>query len=104
MLIVGVTCVVNTLSEQVARHWQATELMQMIWRNAPVPPELSSPQAAMDTAPGVKVESIAMPGTPFAGGRHYSVLLSGDPPQTTWQCPRRYHRVCYLAVKGVFGR
>jgi uncharacterized iron-regulated membrane protein len=88
LLVVGVTGVINTLSAQVARHWQSTELVQMIapWRNAPVPPTLSSPQAAIETAvaaaPGMKVESVAMPGTPFAGGHHYGVFLSGDQPLT----------------------
>jgi uncharacterized iron-regulated membrane protein len=89
MLVVGVTGLVNTLARQVARHWQSTELVQMIvpWRNAPVPAHLSSPQAAVDTAlaaaPGMKAESVAMPGTPFAGGHHYAVFLSGDQPLTS---------------------
>ncbi|WP_407178758.1 PepSY-associated TM helix domain-containing protein [Bradyrhizobium sp. STM 3562] len=89
MLVVGITGMINTLSQQVARHWQATELAQMIapWRDAPVPARLSSPQAAIDAAvaaaPGMKVESVAMPGTPFAGGHHYAVFLSGDQPLTS---------------------
>jgi uncharacterized iron-regulated membrane protein len=89
MLAVGATGLINTLSQQVARHWQATELVEMVapWRNAPVPPKLSSPQAAVDTAmaaaSGMKVESVAMPGTPFAGGHHYAVFLRGDQPLTS---------------------
>jgi uncharacterized iron-regulated membrane protein len=89
MLVVGVTGFVNTLAGQVASHWQSTELVQMVapWRNAPVPDRLSSPQAAMETAlaaaPGMKVESIAMPGTPFAGGHHYDVFLRGNEPLTS---------------------
>jgi uncharacterized iron-regulated membrane protein len=89
MLVVGVTGLINTLAQQVARHWQSTELAQMIapWRSAPVPAHLSSPQAAVDTAlaaaPGMKVKSVAMPGTPFAGGHHYGVFLSGDQPLTS---------------------
>ncbi|HVX74543.1 MAG TPA: PepSY-associated TM helix domain-containing protein [Bradyrhizobium sp.] len=89
MLVVGVTGLINTLAQQVARHWQSTELAQMVapWRNAPLPAHLSSPQAAVDTAlaaaPGMKVESVAMPGTPFAGGHHYAVFLSGDQPLTS---------------------
>jgi uncharacterized iron-regulated membrane protein len=89
MLVVGVTGIINTLSQQVARHWQSTELAEMIapWRNAPVPPKLSSAQAAINTAlasaPGMKVKSMAMPGTPFAGGHHYGVYLSGDQPLTS---------------------
>jgi len=89
MLVVGVTGVINTLSNQVARHWQSTELVQMIapWRNAPVPAKLSSAQAALDTAlaasPGTKLSTLAMPGTPFAGGHHYGVYLNGNTPLTS---------------------
>jgi uncharacterized iron-regulated membrane protein len=89
LLVVGITGLINTLSQQVARHWQSTELVEMVapWRNAPVPEELSSPQAAVNAAlaaaPGMKVESVAMPGTPFAGGHHYNVFLSGDQPLTS---------------------
>ncbi len=89
LLVVGLTGIINTLAAQVARQWQSTELVEMIapWRNAPVPAHLSSPQAAVDTAmasaPGLKVESVAMPGTPFAGGHHYDVFLSGDQPLTS---------------------
>ena len=89
ILVVGVTGVINTLSNQIARHWQSTELVQMIapWRNAAVPSKLSSAQAAIDTAlavsPGMKLNSMAMPGTPFAGGHHYGVYLNGDTPLTS---------------------
>jgi uncharacterized iron-regulated membrane protein len=31
----------------------------------------------------MKVKSMAMPGTPFAGGHHYGVYLSGDQPLTS---------------------
>jgi uncharacterized iron-regulated membrane protein len=31
----------------------------------------------------MKVSTIAMPGTPFAGGHHYDVFLSGDTPLTS---------------------
>jgi len=89
MLVVGVTGLINTLAQQVARHWQSTELAQMIapWRNAPVPAHLAPAQAAVDTAlaaaPGMKVKSVAMPGTPFAGGHHYGVFLTGNQPLTS---------------------
>jgi hypothetical protein len=50
--VVGITGIVNTLSAQVARHAQATELHVMIspWRNAPAPEHPSSPQATVDVA------------------------------------------------------
>ena len=89
MLVVGVTGIINTLSQQIGRHWQRTELVEMIapWRNLPPPAKLASLQAAMDTAlataPGMKVSSIAMPGSLFAGGHHYGVFLNGDTPLTS---------------------
>jgi uncharacterized iron-regulated membrane protein len=86
LLVVGVTGAINTLSQQIAQHWMKTELAQMIapWRNAAVPANIVSAQAALDTAlaaaPGMKVTTVAMPGTMFAGGHHYNVFLSGDQP------------------------
>jgi uncharacterized iron-regulated membrane protein len=88
-LVVGITGVINTLSQQIAMQWQRTELVAMLgpWRNAPVPPKLASAQSAIDTAlahaPGMKVQSFAMPGSPFAGGHHYGVYLRGDQPLTS---------------------
>ncbi len=89
MLVVGVTGAINTLAQQIARHWQRTELVEMIapWRNAPVPAKPASAQKAMETAlasaPGMKVASIAMPGSLFAGGHHYGVFLNGNTPLTS---------------------
>jgi uncharacterized iron-regulated membrane protein len=89
MLVVGVTGTINTLAQQIARHWQRTELAEMIapWRNAQAPANPASLQKAMETAlasaPGTKVASIAMPGSLFAGGHHYGVFLHGDTPLTS---------------------
>jgi uncharacterized iron-regulated membrane protein len=104
-LVVGVTGVINTLSQQIAQHWQRTELVQMLgpWRNAPVPPKLASAQLAIDTAlshaPGMKVQSVAMPGSPFAGGHHYGIYLRGDQPLTS----RLLKPVLINADDGSFG-
>jgi uncharacterized iron-regulated membrane protein len=104
-LVVGVTGVINTLSQQIAMHWQRTELVAMLgpWRNAPVPPKLASAQLAIDTAlkhaPGMKVQSFAMPGSPFAGGHHYGVYLRGNEPLTS----RLLKPVLINADDGTFG-
>jgi uncharacterized iron-regulated membrane protein len=104
-LVAGVTGVINTLSTQIALHWQRTELVAMLgpWRNAPVPPKLSSAQAAIDVAlehaPGMKVQSFAMPGSPFAGGHHYGVYLRGNEPLTS----RLLKPVLINADDGSFG-
>lgn len=89
LLVVSVTGVINTLSNQIASHWRSTELVQMIapWRNASVPAMPSSAQAAIDTAlarfPSNKVSTVAMPGSLFAGGHHYGVYLNGNTPLTS---------------------
>jgi uncharacterized iron-regulated membrane protein len=104
LLAVGVTGTINTLAQQIARHWQRTELVEMIapWRNAPVPAKLASAQQAMETAlayaPGMKVSSIAMPGSLFAGGHHYDVFLHGDTPLTS----KRLMPVMINAADGSF--
>jgi uncharacterized iron-regulated membrane protein len=104
MLVVGVTGAINTLSQQIARHWQRTELAEMIapWRNTPAPTHPASVQKAMETAlasaPGMTVASIAMPGTLFAGGHHYGVFLHGDTPLTS----RLLKPVLINAVDGTF--
>jgi uncharacterized iron-regulated membrane protein len=104
-LVVGITGVINTLSQQIAMHWQRTELVAMLgpWRNAPVPPKLASAQLAIDTAlahaPGMKVQSVAMPGSPFAGGHHYGVYLRGNEPLTS----RLLKPVLINADDGSFG-
>lgn len=89
MLVVGATGAINTLSEQVADHWMATELAEMIapWRGAPVPAKMAPAQAAVDaalaSAPGMSVATVAMPGSMFAGGHHYDVFLTGSRPLTS---------------------
>jgi uncharacterized iron-regulated membrane protein len=89
MLVVGGTGAVNTLSQQIAQHWMKTELADMIapWRNAPAPLKIVSAQVAVDAAlaaaPGMKVSTVAMPGTMFAGRHHYNVFLSGNRPLTS---------------------
>lgn len=104
-VVVGVTGVINTLSTQIAQHWQRTELVAMLgpWRNAPVPPKLASAQGAIDTAlahaPGMKVQSVAMPGSGFAGGHHYGVYLRGNQPLTS----RLLKPVLINADDGTFG-
>lgn len=104
-VVVGVTGIINTLSTQIAQHWQRTELVAMLgpWRNAPVPLSLASAQLAIDTAlahaPGMKVQSVAMPGSPFAGGHHYGVYLRGNQPLTS----RLLKPVLINADDGSFG-
>lgn len=89
MIVVGVTGVVNTLSQQIADHWMRTELAGMIapWRNAPVPTQVVPLQDVVQTVlaafPGMAVATVAMPGSMFAGGHHYDVFLSGADPLTS---------------------
>lgn len=88
LVVVGFTGVINTLSGQIARHWQRTELVEMIgrWRNLPPPAHPVGPQqaidAAMKVAPGMELRTIAVPGNPFAGPHHYALFFRGATPLT----------------------
>ncbi len=89
LVVVGITGVINTLSQQVANRWMRTELAEMIgpWRNAPplekVVPAQMAIETALKAAPGMDVATVAMPGSMFAGRHHYNIFLSGNEPLTS---------------------
>ena len=59
----------------------------------------ASIDTALAHAPGMKVQSVAMPGSPFAGGHHYGVYLRGNQPLTS----RLLKPVLINADDGTFG-
>ena len=92
LTVVGLTGVVNTLSEPLIAVWKADTLSRMITgsqagSNAG---PASGPPASLDTvvarateaAPGMVPGFIAFPGTPFATPRHFGVFLRGTAPLT----------------------
>jgi uncharacterized iron-regulated membrane protein len=86
--VVGLTGVINTLSEPLASFWQYDQLAEMTatYQGAGAPAELSSIQAAIDTAktaaPGMQVQFVAFPGGYFSTKHHYAVFMQGNTPLT----------------------
>lgn len=87
--VVGFTGVINELSTPLFRLWQSTELASILepYKGQGVPAELSSAQAAADTArkalPGNQVSFIAFPGNAFGSPHHYNSWMRGDTPLTS---------------------
>ncbi len=88
--MVGVTGAMNELSAPLFAIWQRTDVRAMIepWSGkVPLrPDELSSPQAALDTAeralPGMVVTTILYPGNDNGSPHHYLLWAYGKTPLT----------------------
>jgi uncharacterized iron-regulated membrane protein len=84
-LVVGATGFINELSTPLFALWQQTDGKAMLdpMRGKPVPEvaELSSPQAAFDTAkaalPAMTMTSLVFPGSPFGSPFHFLVWGKG---------------------------
>lgn len=87
--VVGFTGVINELSTPLFQLWQSTELVRILapYKGQGVPAELSSAQAAADTArkalPGNEVSFIAFPGNAFGSPHHYIAWMRGATPLTS---------------------
>jgi uncharacterized iron-regulated membrane protein len=89
-LVVGITGVINTLSEPVLALWQMGQLAEMTapYKNAaPISGPLSSFDNAItvsrEAAPGMTVSIVAFPGTMFTSQHHYAVFMRGNTPLTS---------------------
>jgi uncharacterized iron-regulated membrane protein len=88
-LVVGATGTINTWSDLVLGLWQRGQLAEMTaaTRDLPRPTALASLDAAVATAraaaPGMRVQFIAFPGTPFSSTTHYAVFMAGETPLTS---------------------
>ncbi|MES2032621.1 MAG: PepSY domain-containing protein [Pseudomonadota bacterium] len=88
--VVGLTGVINTLSQPIIQVWQATQLAEMTAPYRALPPvdprELGSINAAVETAkgaaPGMRPQFVAFPGGYFSSKHHYAVFMQGDTPLT----------------------
>ena len=89
LTVVGLTGVINTLSEPLIGRWKATELNAMIagHQNGPAIAAAASLdrvlQTAREAAPGMDAAFIAFPGSGFSSLRHYAVFLRGTTPLTS---------------------
>lgn len=89
-LVVGLTGVINTLSDVVLGLWQRGQLAEMVapYRNAePLSGKLSALDNAVSisakAAPEMEVSIIAYPGTIFSSNHHYAVFMRGKTPVTS---------------------
>lgn len=84
LLVVGLTGVINTLSEQIGTAWQSSQLAAMTapYRGLPPLSEPGSLEAAVRTAraaaPDMTPSFVAFPGTAFSSRHHYAVFMHGD--------------------------
>ena len=87
--VVGITGVINTLSEVVLGLWQVGQLSEMTapYKDAaPLTGKLSSLDQAFDIArkadPGMEPYLAAYPGTGFSSKHHYAIFVKGKTPLT----------------------
>jgi uncharacterized iron-regulated membrane protein len=88
--VVGITGVINTMSDIVLGLWQRGQLSEMIapYKDKPAPTGLpGSLQAAVDVslnaAPGMQPRLVAYPGTIYTSRHHYAVFMKGATPLTS---------------------
>jgi uncharacterized iron-regulated membrane protein len=90
-LVVGLTGVMNELSDPLFALWQNTELRAVLahgrGQSSPSPARLASVEGALETArralPGDIVASIVFPGGQAVGSGHYLLWAKGATPLTS---------------------
>jgi uncharacterized iron-regulated membrane protein len=89
-LVVGITGVINTLSDLVIEYWQSDQMAEMLKPYEGQAPleltQLGSVQtallAAQQAIPDMKWSAVAFPGSTFASAHHYAVFMKGNTPIT----------------------
>ncbi len=88
VFVVGLTGVINTLSEPLVALWRADRLAALTapYAGQPVPGELASLDkamaAALQAAPGMTPQFVAFPGVRFSSNHHYAIWMRGTTPAT----------------------
>lgn len=86
--VVGLTGVINTLSEPLVAIWRADQLAQLTapYKGMPILERWVSVDTAVATAlaaaPGKRPQFVAFPGVRFSSNNHYAVWLRGATPAT----------------------
>ncbi|WP_375204357.1 PepSY-associated TM helix domain-containing protein [Hyphococcus sp.] len=88
LLVVGLTGVVNTLETPIIDAWRYTELADLVAEHEG--PPLTRAPASLDAAvaravaaaPGMELQFVSFPGSPFSTDSHYAVFLHGETPLT----------------------
>jgi uncharacterized iron-regulated membrane protein len=88
-MVVGLTGVINTLSDVVLMAWQGGQLAEMVAPYKKAAP-LTTPGSAQNAvlvaekaAPQMESSFIAFPGTVFTSKHHYAVFMKGNTPLTS---------------------
>ncbi|AOB32938.1 hypothetical protein AKI39_22620 [Bordetella sp. H567] len=89
--VVGVTGVINELSTPMFKYWQATSMRTLLapyqGKAAPRLGEMGSVDAAYGAAlkarPGMRVNAVTFPASPFGSPYHYLFWLNGDTALTS---------------------
>jgi uncharacterized iron-regulated membrane protein len=88
--VVGISGVINTLSDPALEMWRAGQLSEMVsaYKDKPkIEGKLSSLDAALskakEAAPEMKVSFVAYPGTLYSSSHHYAVYMIGTTPLTS---------------------
>ena len=88
-MVVGLTGVINTLSDVVLYAWQNGQLAEMVapYKNMPPLQEQGSTENAVrvaeKAAPHMESSFVAFPGTVFTSQHHYAVFMKGNTPLTS---------------------
>lgn len=86
--VVGFTGIINTLATPIIDLWKFDQLSTLTeaHRGAPRPAQMSSLHEAVAmaeaTAPGMQLQFVAFPGSPYSTEHHYAVFLHGKTPLT----------------------
>lgn len=88
LLVVGATGVINTLEKPIIDAWRFTELADLISEHQG-PPLTEAPFSlheavarAVEAAPGMQLQFVSFPGSPYSTDSHYAVFLHGKTPLT----------------------
>jgi uncharacterized iron-regulated membrane protein len=88
-LVVGATGILNTWADLIIKVWQYTQLTEMLGagKDKPLPTKLASLEDAVKLAreklPDMEPQTVAFPGTVFAGPAHYVIFFRGNNPLTS---------------------
>lgn len=89
VLVVGLTGVINTLTDPIFKLWQQDQLAEMVgpYKNEQIPNKLASLEEAIQVArkavPGMTPDFVAFPGSDFSSRRHYGIFMRGETPLTS---------------------
>jgi uncharacterized iron-regulated membrane protein len=86
-MVVGLTGVINTLEQPIISYWRQNALADLVRHANSTPvqvPQAASLDravaAAVSAAPGMTLQFVAFPGSPYSTETHYAIFLHGRTP------------------------